>query len=365
MITRTPGLSPTDVAPDSDMAIPRSAPSRHKPARQPWQELLAAGVGSVGELLESLHISPDRLNADERARGDFPLRVPRGFVDRMRRGDADDPLLRQVLPSGEELRFVPGFTRDPLSEDHAAPLPGLLHKFRNRVLLIATGACAVHCRYCFRRHFPYGDHQPWTSNWRAVLDYIAASPEIDEVILSGGDPLAITDDKLRRLAEDLSAIAHLRRLRVHSRMPIVLPQRVDEHLLAWLAGSRLQPVLVVHANHANEIDHQVVAAMERLRSARVTVLNQAVLLRGVNDSAARLAHLSEALFAAGVLPYYLNLLDPVAGAAHFAVGEERARQIVWDLMTRLPGYLVPRLVREAPGAPAKLPIAVSPQSASL
>jgi len=339
------------------------------PAPGQWRRALAEAVSSVGELLTVLDLAEERLPphlrpADEAAR-DFPLRVPRSFVARMRRGDPADPLLLQVLPTVAELDAAPGYTIDPLAEvsgvpgsvpEAAAPLPGVLHKYRGRALLMVTGACAIHCRYCFRRHFPYGDHARWGDGWGRALDWLAANPGVDEVILSGGDPLAASDDRLGELVAGLSAIPHLARLRVHTRLPVVLPERVDDELLAWLGGTRLAPVVVLHANHAQELDDEVTAAVERLRGAGATVLNQAVLLAGVNDSVDALCDLSRALFGAGVLPYYLHLLDRVAGAAHFEVSAARARELARGVMAELPGYLVPRLVREVPGAPCKVPI---------
>lgn len=324
----------------------------------PWVRSLSEAVSSVGELLGILGLEASQVDASLEAHRDFPLRVPRSFVARMRPGDPRDPLLLQVLPSGAELAAPPGYGRDPLRETEGpvSPTPGLLHKYRGRVLFVTTGACAVHCRYCFRRHFPYSEHRTWDEGWRRALAYVAAEPSIEEVILSGGDPLSVADDKLARLASELAGIPHLERLRVHTRLPIVLPERVDDALLAWMTGSRLTPVMVVHANHAREIDGEVARALGRLRRAGVALLNQAVLLAGINDDVEALAELGEALFDCGVLPYYLHLLDPVAGAAHFEVGESRARRLVAELMARTSGYLVPRLVREVPGAPSKTPL---------
>jgi EF-P beta-lysylation protein EpmB len=273
----------------------------------------------------------------------------------MRPGDPADPLLRQVLPVDREAQPAPGFSPDPLVESASHPTPGLLHKYRGRALLVVTGACAIHCRYCFRRHFPYAGSSG-RGTWDRALEHLAADPGLSEVILSGGDPLSVADGQLAELAHRLAAIPHLRRLRVHTRLPVVLPERVDEALLSWLAGSRLQPVMVIHANHPREIDGAVVAALERLRRAGVTLLNQAVLLRDVNDDVQVFEELSEVLFAAGVLPYYLHLLDRVEGAAHFEVPEPQALEIAAELTRRLPGYLVPRLVREIPGAEAKVPV---------
>ncbi|MGB9430596.1 MAG: EF-P beta-lysylation protein EpmB, partial [Gammaproteobacteria bacterium] len=296
--------------------------------------------------------------APARAAGkDFPLRVPRAFISRMRKRDAADPLLRQVLPLGEELDDTPGFSEDPVGDLESRQQPGVLHKYQGRVLLITTGACGVHCRYCFRRHFPYAEETARAGDWQAALDYLRANPDVNEIILSGGDPLSLTDRVLADLAGALQQIPHIKRLRIHTRQPVVLPARVDDALLAWLGNCRLQKVVVIHVNHARELDAAVAQAMSRLQGAGAVLLNQSVLLRGVNDSVEALAALSEALFAAGVIPYYLNLLDRVRGAAHFEVAENQARVLMDGLRARLPGYLVPRLVREIAGAPNKVPLA--------
>lgn len=322
----------------------------------PWQRLQAAAITDPAVLIERLGLDPALLPAARRAARMFPLRVPAGYVDRMRPGDPNDPLLRQVLPLDAELRETPGFVDDPVGDHAAMKTPGLLHKYAGRVLLIATGACAVHCRYCFRRHFPYAEASPTRACWRPALDYIAAQRDVAEVILSGGDPLSLGDHRLAELVQALAGIAHVRRLRVHSRTPVVLPQRVDDALLAWLRPGRLATVLVIHANHAREIDGPVREALARLREAGVQLLNQSVLLRGVNDRVEDLLELSETLFDAGVLPYYLHQLDPVRGAAHFQVPDARAADLHHALAARAPGYLVPRLVREIPGAPGKTPL---------
>lgn len=321
-----------------------------------WQTELAEAVRNPGELLALLELESRWLEPARRAAAAFPLRVPRPFLARIRKGDPADPLLRQVLPLGEELADAPGYTRDPVGDLPSVAAKGLLHKYQGRVLLITTGACGVHCRYCFRRHFPYSEENARSGEWKEALDYIAADASVDEVILSGGDPLALSDERLAGLERALSAIPHIKRLRIHTRQPVVLPSRVDASLLGWLAGSKLQKVVVLHVNHANEIDDAVREACARLRSAGVTLLNQTVLLRGVNDSADVLEALSEALFSAQVLPYYLNLLDPVAGSAHFDVPESEALRLMGELRARLPGYLVPKLVREVPGAPSKMPV---------
>lgn len=322
-----------------------------------WKRHLADAVSSPTELWQILGLDPALLPAAIAAGRDFPLRVPRGFLARIRPGDPHDPLLLQVLPAAAELESPAGFGRDPVGDLETSPAPGLLHKYRGRVLLVATGACAVHCRYCFRRHFPYAEHQPWGEGWAEALAYVEADRTIEEVILSGGDPLALADDKLAELESRIAAIPHVVRLRLHTRLPVVLPERVDDALLGWLGASRLEKVVVIHANHPREIDAEVEAALARLADAGCTLLNQSVLLAGVNDDAETLATLSKTLFAAGVLPYYLHLLDRVEGAAHFEVAEAAARRLHRELRARLPGYLVPRLVREVAGAPSKVGIA--------
>ncbi|KUJ82829.1 EF-P beta-lysylation protein EpmB [Microbulbifer flavimaris] len=329
-------------------------PAQH--AERRWQEELGDLVTDPRELIRLLELDPAQLPAALRASGDFALRVPRPFLSRMTKGDPQDPLLLQVLPGAPELEPVPGFTPDPLGEGAANPVPGVVHKYRGRLLLIAAGQCAVNCRYCFRRLFPYGDNHLSRSQWQGALDYIRGQRELREVILSGGDPLVLGDRQLQWVADQLAAIPQLATLRVHTRLPIVAPARVTDELLGWLTGSRLKPVLVLHCNHANEIDQRVHAALQKLRSAGVTLLNQAVLLRGVNDSEEALAQLSERLFEAGVLPYYLHQLDRVQGAAHFEITDDRALALVAAIRKRLPGYLVPTLVREIAGEASKTPI---------
>jgi EF-P beta-lysylation protein EpmB len=285
---------------------------------------------------------------------DFPLFVPRGYVARMQPGDPHDPLLRQVLPIDEELAEVPGFVDDPVEDEAAARRPGLLQKYAGRVLLVTTGVCAVHCRYCFRRHFPYADALRRLTDWQPALDEIAADRSIREVILSGGDPFTIGDRTLGELVSQLAAIRHLRRLRVHTRLPIVIPERVTDELVALLRGTQLTPIVVVHANHANELDEQVAAALAKLADGGIVLLNQAVLLRGVNDSVEAQAALCERLVDVRVMPYYLHQLDRVAGAAHFEVPVATGRRIVEELRKRLPGYAVPRYVAEVAGAGSKV-----------
>jgi EF-P beta-lysylation protein EpmB len=327
------------------------------PAQPPrWQQLWREAVTDPTELLALLglsHRAGELLPAGDTG---FTLRVPRGFVARMRAGDAADPLLLQVLPAAAELGEVPGFTRDAVGDLAARAAHGVLHKYDGRALLIATGSCAVHCRYCFRRHFSYADDTAAANRWSAALDYLRGDTSIRELILSGGDPLSLSTGKLAELTDALRAIPHIRRLRIHTRLPIVLPERVDAEFSAWLADLPLQKLVVLHANHGNEIDSDVAGACARLREAGASLLNQSVLLRDVNDGVTALVELSEKLMGAGVLPYYLHQLDRVQGAAHFAVDDARARALLEAMRTRLPGYLVPRLVREIAGEAAKTPL---------
>ena len=323
-----------------------------------WQRDLSRAITDPAELLAELELDP-ALAAPARASSSvFGLRVTRSYLGRMRRGDAGDPLLRQVLPLSEELIDTPGFGPDPLEEHAATRAPGLLQKYSGRALLITTQSCAIHCRYCFRREFPYSAQKEaaaeGATRFRAALEVIAGDTAIEEVILSGGDPLSLSDARLARITDALAAMPHVQRIRVHTRQPIVLPSRVDDGLLDWLRGVGRPTVFVLHTNHANEIDGEVRAACAKLRAAGVTLLNQSVLLKGVNDDVDTLAQLSRALMDAGVLPYYLHLPDRVRGTAHFEVAEATAQRLVNELSRRLSGYLVPRLVREVPGAPYKV-----------
>jgi EF-P beta-lysylation protein EpmB len=301
-----------------------------------------------------LELPPETADRAQLAARHFPLFVPRGYLARMRPGDAADPLLRQVLPLAEELVEVPGFVADPVGDAAAARQPGLLHKYEGRVLLVVTGTCAVHCRYCFRRHFPYAETPRSLADWRPALDEIAADDSVHEVILSGGDPLTIVDATLAELIDELAAIDQLRRLRIHTRLPIVIPERVTDSLIEMLRGSRLTPIVVVHANHANELDAHVAAVLAKLADAGIVLLNQSVLLAGVNDTVEAQAELCERLVDLRVLPYYLHQLDRVAGAAHFEVPIDSGQRIIDELRSRLPGYVVPRYVQEIVGANSKI-----------
>lgn len=324
--------------------------------RPHWQQLLADAIKDTDELCRTLDLDPRVLAGAHPAVRQFPLRVPRSFVAKMRRGDPRDPLLLQVLPIADEMRTIDGFGVDPVGDLASRATQGLLHKYAGRALLITTGACAVHCRYCFRRHFPYADESALADGWQGVLSHLRGDTTVTEVILSGGDPLSLSDRRLQQLSDGIQGISHVRRLRLHTRYPIVLPERVDAQFLAWLADIHLQKVVVIHANHPRELDAATGRACRDLRNAGATVLNQSVLLAGINDDADTLVELSEALFACGVLPYYLHVLDPVQGAAHFDVSESAALALHDELASRLPGYLVPKLVREVPGAAAKTPV---------
>jgi EF-P beta-lysylation protein EpmB len=318
-----------------------------------WKAALADSVTEPEELCRRLGLSPSTADSAGRAAGGFPLRVPGAFLDRIRPGDPLDPLLLQVLPTEDETRPSPGFTHDPLGECHAACTPRLLSKYSGRSLIVATRVCAVHCRFCFRRHFPPAISSEKDAPWSEALERIAGEPSLREVILSGGDPLVLDDDRLTGLANRLSHIPHLARMRIHTRMPIAIPDRVTDGLLSILTRGRLTPFVVVHVNHPAEIDTDVASALGRLVDAGVPLLSQSVLLKGINDSVDVLAELFERLVDLRVMPYYLHQLDRVAGAAHFEVPETTGIRLLQALRARLPGYAVPRYVRETPGEPNK------------
>jgi EF-P beta-lysylation protein EpmB len=333
----------------SIVAIDREAVRATLPAERSWREELRLAVREASQLIAALDLPAELLEPARRAAAEFPLFAPWPYIARMQPGNSADPLLRQVLPLGAELVSAQGFTADAVGDAHALLSPGLLQKYNSRALLITTGACAIHCRYCFRRHFPYSESPRSPADWQPAIDRIAADPSIDEAILSGGDPLTLVDEHLAQLAERLAEVPHLRRLRIHTRLPIVIPQRVTSELVDWLRGTRLAPIMVVHANHANEIDEPTAAALARLIDNGIPVLNQSVLLAGVNDSASALIDLSRRLVDLRVMPYYLHQLDRVQGAAHFEVPVSRGIDLVEQMRRALPGYAVPRYVQEISG----------------
>ena len=335
--------------------LPTDPTATSTPPRGSWREQLRAAVRDPDALIDRLALPDDLRAAARRAAGAFGLVAPEAFVDRMRRGDPADPLLAQVLPVAEELAAPPeGFVSDPCGDGQAVRAPGLLQKYGGRALLIVAGVCAVACRYCFRREFPYQDSPAGLAQWQPALDELRGNPEVEEVLLSGGDPLMRPDRWLQELVEHLEAIPHLRRLRIHTRLPIVIPDRVDDALLGWLSATRLAPTVVVHSNHPNELDDACSAALLRLVKSGVPVLNQTVLLKGVNDDADTLTELSRRLLDARVMPYYLHQLDPVRGAQHWEVPVTRGLELVAELRRRLPGFGVPRYVREVVGAAHKV-----------
>lgn len=318
-----------------------------------WQQELIQAVTDPHELCELLDLDPESLKLAGKALGSFPLKVPRGFIARMEKGNPKDPLLLQVLPLALEDQKKKGFTADPLGEKKVNPVPGLLHKYRGRVLLTLTGICAVNCRYCFRRHFPYSENNPRREDWKEAFTYIEANPSISEVILSGGDPLLLNDRLLKNISDQLDTLPQIKRLRIHSRIPIVLPERITEGFINWISELKQKAVLVTHSNHPREINEAVFESMQRLKALGVTLLNQAVLLKGINDELSTQIALSERLFEAGIQPYYLHLLDRVQGTAHFEVELKRAKKLYRELSYHLPGYLLPKLSREIAGNFAK------------
>jgi L-lysine 2,3-aminomutase len=313
--------------------------------KQQWQIELQNTINDPRELCELLCLPSSSL--DDVIPSDFPLRVPREFVSRMQKNNLQDPLLKQVLPICDELTSPLHYTKDPLQEQMSNPIPGLLHKYHGRVLLTLSGACAIHCRYCFRRHFPYQENTPGKPGLIKILDYLKVHTDIEEVILSGGDPLTSTDERLRDIIQQLGSISHIKRLRIHTRLPIVLPSRITDTLITILRNTRLKVIIVTHCNHAQEINDRVEQAIDQLKE--FTLLNQSVLLQGINDSSDELITLSLRLFDVNILPYYLHLLDPVENAAHFDVPITTAKNLIKTISAILPGYLVPKLAQEEPG----------------
>lgn len=321
--------------------------------KESWKKELAEAISSPAELLRELNLE-NQLSEFIDNEPDFRLRVPHAYVAKMQKGNPEDPLLLQVLPTLKE-KNTSG-SKDPVGDLNALLSPGLLHKYHGRALLITTGACAIHCRYCFRRHFPYAENSGQASNWQSALDYLRAHPEIQEVILSGGDPLVLDDTKLETLCSKLETIEHIKWLRLHTRLPVVLPSRINHSLLQWMEKSRFRITVVIHANHAQELGISEAQALQQLQRIGVTLLNQSVLLHGVNDNASSLIDLSKRLHDLSVIPYYLHLLDKVQGALHFEVNHRKACEIMDNMRTQLPGFLVPRLVREKTGASSKTAI---------
>ena len=339
--------------------IPRTTPSCQSDDTElpKWQAALANAIREPSELLRYLNLPKSLLNGAIAASDSFALRVPLSYCQRIVKGDPNDPLLRQILPLEEELIETPDFSLNPVGDLEAMEVAGLLHKYHARVLIITTAACAVHCRYCFRRHFPYQKNRT-EQNWQEAIDYIGANPDINEVIFSGGDPLSLTESRLKNLTDKLQNIPHIKTLRIHTRQPIVLPERINNDFVNWLKSLPWKIVMVLHCNHANEIDHNVASALKKLPS-HITLLNQSVLLAGVNDNADTLVKLSNKMFAHNVLPYYLHQLDKVQGAKHFYVEPNKAEKLLSEIQQRLPGYLVPKFVEEKAGEKSKTPIIYS------
>jgi len=323
-----------------------------------WKTLLSQSKMSTQSLLEAVRLD-EHPQACSKAEKLFELRVPKPYLDKIEKGNINDPLLLQVLPQKSEHKTVSGFISDPLNEDQYSPVKGLIHKYKSRVLLISSSTCAINCRYCFRRTFPYSDHKQSKNDWQGALNYIRNNLQINEVILSGGDPLTHNNDYLFWLLTEIDKIDHIKRLRIHSRLLTALPQRIDSNFLNRLEKIKSKLVFVTHCNHPNEIDAVVESKLEALKNKGVILLNQSVLLKSVNDNAETLSRLSEALFEAGVQPYYLFIFDPVNGAAHFNISIQSAREIYQALLTLLPGYLVPKLSVEIPGQTSKTPIGLT------
>jgi EF-P beta-lysylation protein EpmB len=318
-----------------------------------WQQQLADAFNNITDLCAYLQINPADLDISAQAASNFALKVPRNFASCMEKSNPHDPLLRQVLPVADETLDYPGFSNDPVGDLLAATSASVIHKYHGRVLLINTGSCAINCRYCFRRNFPYADYQLSKQKLTAALHYLKEDSSITEIILSGGDPLLLSDDRLAHLLTQFNNIDHIKRIRIHTRLPIVLPARITDNLISVFNKSHKQLVMVVHCNHANELNALVIAALQQLKQQGMSLFNQSVLLKNINDNAKTLAELSEALFSVGVIPYYLHQLDKAVGTGHFEVPEQKSLEIIQQLQTLLPGYLVPKLVKEVAGAEAK------------
>ncbi len=324
---------------------------------QNWQSQMSDLITDPFELLSILKLSTQQLNSQTLlANEQFKLRVPRQFVNKIQPEQPFDPLLLQILPHHLEMEQHQGFSLDPLGEKDANALSGVLHKYKSRLLMTLTGACAVHCRYCFRRHFPYQENLPKEKDWLPIKKYILAHPDINEIILSGGDPLSVSNEKLARWVEHFAELEQIKTLRIHTRLPVVIPQRIDTGLLKILSSTRLRCIVVVHSNHAQELDEEFDFAMQKLHTHQVTLFNQSVLLKQVNDNFLTLSQLSYRLFETHVLPYYLHVLDKVSGASHFLISDSEAQHIYQELLKELPGYLMPKLVREIHGEQHKTPL---------
>ncbi|MFV9614637.1 MAG: EF-P beta-lysylation protein EpmB [Gammaproteobacteria bacterium] len=340
-------------------------PEPYKPSRQPgnpvsvndtgslWKKELANATTSVASLLEQLDLG-HHIEATDIQPG-FTCLVTESYINKIQSGNINDPLLQQVLPLNKETHLTTqqNGLHDPVGDINAQASQGLLHKYHGRILLISTGACAIHCRYCFRRHYPYQQASYSSKTLNHVLNYLKKHTEIEEVILSGGDPLILDNEKLASLIEKLETINHLHTLRIHTRLPVVLPNRINTSLIQLLQSSRFQIVMVIHANHANELQHAEYTKLHLLQQAGITLLNQSVLLKGINDNSETLTTLSKRLFQCKTLPYYLHLLDPVKGAMHFEVSKRSALRLKKEMEEHLPGYLVPRIVQEIAGNKSK------------
>lgn len=318
-----------------------------------WLLEIKHAIKNLAALGEALELEKETLFKGQDAHKAFPLMVPRPYLKRIEKGNPNDPLLLQILPIAQEMLEVPGYKQDPLAEQDHNPQKALVHKYQSRVLVISSGTCAINCRYCFRRHFPYADNHLAPSQWESLIAYIEAHPDINEVILSGGDPLMSKDKQLAQRIEAIEALPQIKRIRIHTRLPVVIPSRINDEMINWIKNTRLKVIMVWHINHANEIDDLVIKAANKLTKAGVTLLNQGVILKGINDTANAQVALSEALFEADILPYYMFTLDPVKGAAHFDISLAQAQALMGEVAARLPGYLVPKLAKEVPGQSAK------------
>lgn len=315
-----------------------------------WQQAMREAFKDPLALLAFVEVLPSQVQLNDRPT--FSCCCPRNYAQRMTKKDPDDPLLKQVLPVMAENLHHPEFVLDPTGDSAAQSQRGVLQKYHGRALVITTGSCAIHCRYCFRQHFNYRESYHFSIEQKLQ----ALGTDIEEIILSGGDPLMLNDEKLNEICQLVISKKHLKRIRIHTRVPIVLPERITDSFLSLLEGLPLSKVMVIHCNHPNEINEEIKQVLHQLSQTGTMLLNQSVLLKGINDTAHTLIELSERLLDAKVLPYYLHLLDKVAGAVHFDVCAQQGLQLLEEMKKKLPGFLVPKLVREQAGFPYKIAI---------
>jgi len=289
----------------------------------------------------------------------FKVKIPEYFKNKIDFNNPIDPLLLQVIPSELEAIETPGFNYNPLEESKYNPVPGLLHKYKTRVLIMLTTNCSINCRYCFRRHFDYKSNNIALKEFDKIIDYIKQNKNINEVIYSGGDPLLASDKYINNITQKIAQIPHIKYIRIHTRIPIVDPKRITQEFCDIFIPEKInnkKTILVTHCNHPDELDEHIKSKMDLLNKNNFTLLNQSVLLKNINDNSEILVNLSYKLFNCGIMPYYIHMLDPVQNAAHFQVDVNIAIKLMKQIKAELPGFLVPKLMQEKPGGNSKYQI---------